>query len=42
MTYGKLGTSGQSKTKAFADAAAAAADAAKLVGEKTKKGYVEK
>jgi DNA ligase-1 len=41
VTFGKLGTGGQSKTKEFADAAAAAADAAKLVGEKTKKGYVE-
>ncbi len=41
VRYGKIGTAGQSKTKTFADAAAAAHDAGKLVAEKTGKGYVE-
>lgn len=42
VTYGRLGTAGQSKTKDFADAAAAARDAEKLIAEKTAKGYSEK
>ncbi len=41
VRYGKIGTAGQSKTKTFADAAAALHDAGKLVAEKTGKGYVE-
>ncbi len=41
VTYGKLGTSGQSKTKTFASASDARSEADKLVREKTKKGYVE-
>ena len=41
VRYGKIGTAGQSKTKTFADDAAATADAGKLVAEKTGKGYVE-
>jgi DNA ligase-1 len=41
-TWGKLGgSSSSSKTKGFASAAAAQAEAAKLVAEKTKGGYVE-
>jgi DNA ligase-1 len=40
--WGRIGSAGQSKTKTFSDDAAAAAQAAKLVGEKTGEGYVEK
>jgi DNA ligase 1 len=40
--WGKIGTAGQSKTKAFKDEAAAAAVVAKLIEEKTGDGYVEK
>ena len=39
--WGKIGTDGQSKTKTFADADRARAEADKLVEEKTGKGYVE-
>lgn len=39
VNFGKVGTAGQTKTKKFADAAAAQKDADKLVAEKTKKGY---
>ena len=39
--YGRLGTDGQVKTKAFADAAKAAASAEKLIAEKLAKGYTE-
>ena len=39
--YGRLGTDGQVKTKAFADAAKAAASAEKLIAEKLAKGYIE-
>lgn len=39
--YGRNGTNGQVKEKTHADAAAAAADAEKLVAAKVKKGYVE-
>lgn len=39
--YGRSGTHGQSTTKEFADAGAAEKYAAKLVQEKTAKGYVE-
>ena len=39
--YGRLGTDGQVKTKAFADAAKAAASAEKLIAEKLAKGYSE-
>lgn len=42
VRFGRLGTQGQSKTKAFADAGAAQRDADKLVQEKTQKGYQEK
>jgi DNA ligase-1 len=40
--WGRIGSAGQSKTKAFADEAAAAAAAAKLIAEKTAEGYVER
>jgi DNA ligase-1 len=40
--WGKIGSTGQSKTKSFADAAAAKAAAEKLLQEKTDDGYVEK
>ncbi|HEY1133507.1 MAG TPA: DUF4132 domain-containing protein [Nocardioides sp.] len=39
--YGRNGTNGQVKEKTHADAAAAAADAAKQVAAKVKKGYAE-
>lgn len=42
VRYGRLGTDGQAKTKDFADEDAARRDAAKLIDEKTKKGYVER
>ena len=38
--WGKIGTGGQSKTKTFASETAAAAEAEKLIEEKTEKGYV--
>jgi predicted DNA-binding WGR domain protein len=40
--WGRIGTAGQSKTKPFADAAAAAKQVAKLIAEKTGEGYVQK
>jgi DNA ligase-1 len=40
--WGRIGSAGQSKTKAFADEAAATAAAAKLIEEKTADGYVER
>jgi predicted DNA-binding WGR domain protein len=39
--WGRIGSAGQSKTKTFADAAAARAAADKLIAEKTDEGYVE-
>jgi predicted DNA-binding WGR domain protein len=41
VRFGKTGTDGQTRTKSFADAAAAQKDADKLIAEKTKKGYEE-
>lgn len=41
VTYGKVGTAGQTSTKTFATAEKARAEADKLVAEKTGKGYVE-
>src|SRR4051812_34885351 len=41
VTYGKIGTAGQTQTKSFKDNAAAQAEADKLIKEKTKKGYQE-
>lgn len=40
VRYGRIGTDGQVKAKAFGDAAAAEKEKAKLVREKTGKGYV--
>ncbi|HET6878888.1 MAG TPA: DNA ligase [Pirellulales bacterium] len=42
VRFGRLGTQGQTQTKNFADAEAAERHVEKLIGEKTKKGYVEK
>ncbi|MDB5345872.1 MAG: ligase [Schlesneria sp.] len=41
VRYGRTGTQGQSQTKSFADTAAAAKHANKLIDEKTAKGYEE-
>lgn len=41
VEFGKLGKGGQVKSKKFASEAEAQADAAKLIAEKLKKGYVE-
>ena len=41
VRFGRLGTSGQTQTKSFSDADATARHVEKLIGEKTKKGYVE-
>ncbi|EJF3477668.1 WGR and DUF4132 domain-containing protein [Escherichia coli] len=41
ISWGKVGTNGQSQIKSFSDAAAAAKAELKLIAEKTKKGYVE-
>ncbi len=41
ITWGKVGTNGQSQVKSFADTAAAEKAELKLIAEKTKKGYVE-
>jgi DNA ligase-1 len=41
VRFGRNGTNGQSSAKSFADAAAAQDHAAKLIAEKTGKGYVE-
>ncbi|HAX5093408.1 TPA: WGR and DUF4132 domain-containing protein [Escherichia coli] len=41
ISWGKVGTKGQSQIKSFADAAAAEKAKLKLIAEKTKKGYVE-
>src|SRR5262249_10185863 len=40
--WGRIGSAGQSKTKTFADEAAARAQVEKLIVEKTTDGYVEK
>ena len=40
IAWGKIGTAGQSQVKAFDDAAKAAVAKAKLIAEKTGKGYV--
>ena len=42
VRFGKLGVQGQSKTKTFSNTAAAKEELTKMIGEKTKKGYVEK
>ena len=41
VTFGKIGTNGQTQVKAFADDAAAKKEHDKLVAEKLKKGYTE-
>ncbi|KRB97054.1 WGR and DUF4132 domain-containing protein [Duganella sp. Root198D2] len=41
VRWGKIGTQGQSQTKSFADDAKCTAAMAKLIAEKTGKGYVE-
>lgn len=41
VRFGRMGTQGQTQTKAFDNADAAARHAEKLIGEKRKKGYVE-
>jgi predicted DNA-binding WGR domain protein len=41
VTFGKIGTEGQSQTKSFADEDACNQAAEKLINEKTKKGYEE-
>ncbi len=41
VTFGKVGSAGQTQTKTVASPAAAQAEADKLVKEKTKKGYTE-
>ncbi|MFK7984972.1 MAG: DUF4132 domain-containing protein [Sandaracinaceae bacterium] len=41
IRYGRIGTNGQTKEKSFGDEAAALKEANKLIGQKTKKGYVE-
>jgi predicted DNA-binding WGR domain protein len=40
--WGRIGTDGQSKTKEFADDAAAKAAYEKLIAEKKREGYIEK
>ncbi len=42
VRFGKLGAAGQTQLKAFADAATAQAEAAKLIVEKVRKGYAER
>jgi predicted DNA-binding WGR domain protein len=41
VSFGRIGTAGQTKTTAFPDASAAGQAASKLVAEKTAKGYRE-
>jgi DNA ligase-1 len=41
VRYGRIGSAGQSKTKAFGSETAAAQQAEKLVAEKTREGYLE-
>jgi predicted DNA-binding WGR domain protein len=42
VRFGRIGTSGQTQQKLFADAATAARTSERLVREKLAKGYVEK
>lgn len=41
VRFGRIGSQGQTNVKSFADDAAAAKHATKLISEKTGKGYVE-
>jgi DNA ligase 1 len=40
--YGRIGSEGRSTTKSFDNPAGAKAFAEKIIGQKTKEGYVEK
>jgi predicted DNA-binding WGR domain protein len=42
IRFGKIGVAGQTTQKSFATKAEADAHAAKVIGEKTRKGYLEK
>ena len=42
VRYGRIGATGTSKTKELDDDSKARLHAEKLIGEKTKKGYLEK
>ncbi len=42
VRFGRIGTAGQSQTKTFGDEAKAKREGENLIGEKVKKGYVEK
>ncbi len=41
VTFGRIGTAGQTQTKQFADATEAQKHAEKQIAQKLKKGYVE-
>ena len=41
VRYGRIGSAGQTKTKSFADYAAAQAYVTKMIAEKTEEGYLE-
>ena len=41
VRFGRIGTTGQTTRKEFPDPTTAVAEADKLIGQKTKKGYVE-
>jgi predicted DNA-binding WGR domain protein len=41
IRFGRLGTTGQSMVKTFDDSPRAGREMAKLIAEKTRKGYVE-
>jgi predicted DNA-binding WGR domain protein len=41
VRFGRIGTDGQTQVKELADADAATKHAEKLIGEKTRKGYLE-
>ncbi len=41
VTYGRMGTNGTSKTKEFDTVEEAEKEAAKIIAQKVKKGYVE-
>ena len=41
IAFGRIGTTGQSQSKPFADAERAQAEIEKLVAEKLRKGYLE-
>jgi predicted DNA-binding WGR domain protein len=41
ICFGRIGTSGQSQTKEFADASSAQRHADKMIAEKIRKGYLE-